>query len=248
MKNKLIEQWKKDEKAYFEGWDFSYIKGRKGEDKTPWNYIFVAKKLAKRSSALLDIDTGGGEVLLKIKPPKGSYAVEGYKPNIKVARRNLAKIGVKVVYANSAHKLPFKDESFDLVLNRHGTINAIEIHRVLKKGGIFFTQQVDAKVNMVDLIHAFNGKPKWIFNNLGYRKKELEKIGFKVLKSDERKGKIIFKDVGAIVYLLKSTPWLVDDFGVDTHLKYLEKLQRKLDKKGKLVFTLGNFILLAQKE
>lgn len=200
VKRELIKQWKRDEKASFQGWDFSYLKGRKIEDKTPWNYISIAKRLAKNSSKALDIDTGGGEVLLKIHPPRGSFAVEGYKPNVKVARRNLKSIGVRVIEADSAHNLPFKDRSFDLVLNRHGAINAKEIHRVLKKDGIFFTQQVDATKNLVDLITIFEEKPKWIFNNLKYRQRELEKLDFKVIKSKERKGKILFRDVGAIVY------------------------------------------------
>ena len=35
--NELIEQWKKDEKAVFEGWDFSYLKERLITEKEPWN-------------------------------------------------------------------------------------------------------------------------------------------------------------------------------------------------------------------
>lgn len=249
INNNLIEQWKKDERANFEGWDFSYLRNRMKEDKRPWDYIKMAKNLVRNSSSLLDIDTGGGERLLQLAPlPKKSYAIEGYKPNVKVAKRNLKKEGVKVFEADSAHKIPFKDESFDLIINRHGTLNAKEIYRVLKREGILFTQQVDAKRNFVDLIKAFKEKPKWTFNNLTYRKKELEKEGFKIIKAREWKGKITFKDVGAIIYLLKSTPWLVDNFSVESHLKYLEKLQKRLEKNGKLVFTLANFMILAKKK
>ena len=247
LNKKLIKQWKKDERAHFEGWDFSYLKKRLSENNVTWDYINLSKELVKKSSLVLDIDTGGGERLLKIHPPKNSYATEGYKPNVKIARKNLKKIGVKVVYADSAHKLPFKNEIFDLILNRHGAINAKEIYRVLKKEGIFFTQQVDSRKNLVDLIKVFKEKPKWTFNNLNYRKRELEKQGFKVIKSKEWKGQIIFKDVGAIVYFLKSIPWLVDNFSVDSHLRYLEELQRKIEKNGELTFTLANFMIFAKK-
>jgi ubiquinone/menaquinone biosynthesis C-methylase UbiE len=243
----LLKQWKRDEKASFKGWDFSYLEGRKKEDKTPWNYISMAKKLVKDSYKVLDIDTGGGEVLFKIHPPKGSFAVEGYKPNVKIAKECLKRIGVNVIEANSSRSLPFKDGLFDLVLNRHGAINAKEIYRVLNNNGTFFTQQVDASTNLVDLISSFKGKPKWTFNNLKYRKKELEKLGFKVIKAKSRKGKIVFKDVGAIVYFLKSIPWLVDNFSVDSHIRYLKLLQKRLDSGEKLTFTLGNFIILAKK-
>jgi SAM-dependent methyltransferase len=251
MKNerqKLIEQWKKDESAFFEGWDFSYLDTRMKVEGPPWDYAKMAKKLVAKSSSLLDIDTGGGEVLSKLAPfPKKSFAVEGYKPNVKVAQKNLAKFGVKVIEADSSKKIPFDDSFFDLILNRHGTINSKEIHRVLKHGGIFYTQQVDCKRNFADLIKAFEGKQKWTFNNLSYRKKEMKKLGFDIIDSAEWRGDIIFKDVGAIVYLLKSTPWTIDNFSVSSHLKHLEKLQKKLEKKGKLVFTLANFMILARK-
>lgn len=249
VKEELLKQWKRDENAHFEGWDFSYLKSRMKQDIPPWNYTKIGKKLVKNSSSLLDIDTGGGERLLELIPiPRNSYAIEGYKPNVKVARRNLKKAGVRVVYVDSAHEFPFDDEAFDLVLNRHGTLNAKEIYRVLKKNGIFFTQQVDAKRNLVDLIDAFDGKPKWTFNNLRYRTRELRKQGFKVIKSAEWKGKVTLKDVGAIVYFLKATAWLVDNFSVSSHSAYLEKLQAKLEKEGKLTFTLANFMILAKKQ
>ena len=245
---KLIKQWKKDEKAHFEGWDFSYIKNRIKQDKPSWDYIKIAKKLIKNKKSLLDIDTGGGEILLSISHlPKNSFAIEGYHPNVLIARKNLKKAGVKVIEADSAHKFPFKDNSFDIILNRHGTINAKEIYRVLKKKGLFITQQVDPKVNFLDLIHEFKKKPKWTFNTLSYRRKEMKKVGFDIIKAKNWHGKIIFKDVGAIVYLLKATPWMVDNFSVRTHLIYLEKLQSKLKKKGKLRYSLGNFLIVARK-
>jgi ubiquinone/menaquinone biosynthesis C-methylase UbiE len=248
MDSKLIDKWQKDEKAHFEGWDFSYLKNRLTQDKPPWDYVSIAKRLIKYKKSLLDIDTGGGEVLLSISNlPKNSFAVEGYHPNVKVARRHLKKHGIKVIEADSAHHLPFKNDSFDVILNRHGAINAKEIYRVLRKDGIFITQQVDAKVNFVDLIHEFNEKPKWVFNNLSFRKKELSKLGFKIIKSREWRGKIKFRDVGAIVYLLKTTPWLVDNFSVRKHLKYLIKLQNKIEKKGKLTYSLGNFLIVGRK-
>ncbi len=248
-KKLLLKLWRKEENAPFQGWDFSYLDKRMKSESPSWNYIKMAKKLVRHSSFLLDIDTGGGERLLELAPlPKNSYATEGYKPNVKVAKKNLKKVGVKVIEADSAHKIPFDDGYFDLILNRHGAINAKEIYRVLKTGGIFFTQQVDCKRNLVDLIKAFNCKPKWTFNNLSYRKKELKKQGFEILKTAEWKGKIVFKDVGAIIYFLKYTAWLVDDFSVSSHLRYLERLQSKLEREGMLIFTLSNFMMLVKKK
>ena len=110
------------------------------------------------------------------------------------------------------------------------------------------TQQVHPKKNFADLLKEFNEKPKWTFNNLPYRKRELERVGFKILKAKDWEGKIIFKDVRAIVYFLKSTPWMVDGFTVDSHYSYLEKLQRKIEAKGLLKFTLARFLIIAERE
>ncbi len=249
MNNKIVSQWKKDECAPFEGWNFSHLKRRVTEEKPPWNYVKTAKKLAKGCLCVLDIDTGGGEVLSKIISRRHKcYAIEGYTTNVRVARKNLKRLGVNVIYANSSRTFPFNDETFDCVLNRHGAINAKEIYRVLKKDGVFFTQQVDTRKNLIDLLRIFGAQPKWVFNYLQYRKKELVQLGFTPLKAHEWKGNIIFKDVGALVYFLKATSWLVDNFSVRSHHKYLERLQKKLEKEGKLQFTIARFCILAQKK
>ena len=59
----LIQHWKKEEKALFKGWDFSYINKRVKRQEPPWDYIRIAKRLVKNCHSMLDIDTGGGEIL-----------------------------------------------------------------------------------------------------------------------------------------------------------------------------------------
>ncbi|MCK4552777.1 class I SAM-dependent methyltransferase [Candidatus Pacearchaeota archaeon] len=201
----------------------------------------------KKSKSVLDMETGGGEIFSSLKPfPKKAVAYEGYKPNILIARRKLNPLGVKVVECRGS-KLPFKNEEFDLVLNRHGAMNAKELYRILKNGGVFFTQQVTGAEDSQDLVKEFKAKRK--FSDITLRKysKQLSKEGFKIIKSKKWAGKRIFKDVGAIVYYLKAIPWIVNGFSVKTHIKYLKKLQVKLEKKGKLKFETGRFMILAKK-
>lgn len=246
---RLIQQWEKDEKVPFKGWDFSYINKRLKREEPNWDYVKTAKKLVRKSSSLLDIDTGGGEILSKLGPfPKKAIAIESYKPNISVARKCLNNYGVKVIEANASRRFPFKDNEFDLILNRHGTINAFEIYRTLKKGGIFFTQQVSADRDVSDMHKIFNSQSKWTFNNLKYRVKELKKLGFEIIISKDWDGKITFYDVGAVVYLLKATPWLIDNFSVKSHLKYLLKLQKKIELNKKIQFRTSRFLILARKK
>lgn len=245
---KLIEQWKKDEKATFKGWDFSYLKKRMIEPNPPWDYIKIAKKLIKKSSSVLDMETGGGEIFSLLKPfPKKAIAYEGYKPNLPIARKKLKPLGVKVVECRNLKKLPFENKEFDLVLNRHGAINAKEIYRILKKDGIFFTQQITGSDDSQDLVKEFKAKRKFSDINLERYVKELKEAGFKIQIAKKWKGKKIFKDVGAIVYYLKAIPWIVKNFSVKKNLSTLKKLQKKLDKEKELKFDTAKFMILAEK-
>src|SRR3989338_5452481 len=184
-KDVLVQQWKRDEKAPFEGWNFSYLKGRYTEGNPNWGYNSIANGLIKKSKSVLDMATGGGEVfseiLSKFKPKK-SVAIEGYGPNVLIARKNLQRCGVEVIYANETKKLPFENERFDLILNRHGGLNVKEIKRVLSSGGIFLTQQVDGR-NLKDLMKEFGAKPKWEFNTLTHVTKQLKNAGFEILEA-----------------------------------------------------------------
>jgi hypothetical protein len=70
---------------------------------------------------LLDIDTGGGEVLASLQPlPATTVATEGWEPNLPVARDRLAPFGVDVRRHDGTDPLPARDGEFDLVLNRDG--------------------------------------------------------------------------------------------------------------------------------
>lgn len=247
-KEKLLQQWKKDEKAVFRGWDFSYIKNKLIEEKPPWNYVEIAKKLLRRSNSVLDMETGGGEIFSSLAPfSNQAVAYEGYKPNIPIAKKRLEPLGVKVVECTDIINLPFNNEEFDLVLNRHGAINAKEIYRILEKGGTFFTQQVTGSDDSQDLVKEFNAKRKFSNINLENYEKQLTDVGFKIIKSKKWKGKKIFKDVGAIVYYLKAIPWIVPRFSVDNNLSDLMRLQKKLEKNKQLKFDTARFMILAKK-
>ncbi len=51
------------EAAPMEGWDFSWLEGRATEERPPWGYqTLVAGRLGAVAS-VLDVQTGGGEVL-----------------------------------------------------------------------------------------------------------------------------------------------------------------------------------------
>ncbi|MBI2514691.1 class I SAM-dependent methyltransferase [Candidatus Wolfebacteria bacterium] len=245
---RLLEQWKKDEAAPFKGWDFLYIKDRRIEEQPPWNYKALSKEFVKRSKAVLDMGTGGGEIFSTLAPfPARAVAIEGYKPNVKVAKERLEPLGAQVLEVDESYELPFADKEFDLILNRHSAFKASEVFRILRAGGRFLTQQVGGN-DFFDLLEFFETKSKWPNHELEMVKRSLEDAGFKMERAEEWTGKTKFLDVGAVVYYLRAIPWDVDGFSVDSHLKYLERLQEKLERDGELKFTATRFLILARRE
>ena len=90
-RNELIESWKREEQEPFTGWDFSHLDGRMLEEQAPWSYSTRAAELMHKSKSLLDMGTGGGERLLKLKEhwPANVVVTEDYPPNFKLATERL---------------------------------------------------------------------------------------------------------------------------------------------------------------
>lgn len=69
----------------FSGWDFSRLAGRR-ESLRPhdtWDYTATVRRAMGGATALLDMDTGGGEFLATLAPlPPDTVAIEGYPPNV----------------------------------------------------------------------------------------------------------------------------------------------------------------------
>ena len=76
---------------------------------------------------------------------------------------------------------------------------------------------------------------------------KLKAAGLMIKDLREWSGKLTFTDVGALVYYLKATPWVVPGFSVETHWKYLMSLQRRLEDGEGLVFTTRRYLIQAQK-
>jgi SAM-dependent methyltransferase len=247
----LIERWKWEEQAPFTGWDFSHLDGRMLEDQAPWSYSTRAAELMDKSRSVLDMGTGGGERLLKLRshwPPK-VVVTEDYPPNFKLASERLSPYGVKVFDVRLADDgpMPCADGEFDLILNRHSGLSASEVGRILAPAGTFLTQQVHG-LWAEDLIGAFGAKPQWPTATPAKYIPQLQAAGLTIADSRDWRGNLAFTDVGAIVYYMKAVPWLVPGFSVDSHLEDLLKLQRRLDSGDGLVFTARKYLLEAHKD
>lgn len=246
----LRESWKSEEQQPFQGWDFSYLSGRWNQEEPPWAYEDRMRELARTSSSSLDLGTGGGERLLKLREvfPPFVCATEGYPPNLRLARERLEPLGVKVVEAEDGlyKELPFENEAFDLITSRHTAYNIAEVKRVLKPDGTFLTQQVDGN-SLSDLMEVFGVQPQWPYMTLQFALEGARSVDLDLIKGEEWTGKLIFNDVGALVYYLKAVSWTVPGFSMETHLETLVMLQQRMDREGELAFQEKRFMLEAQK-
>ena len=249
--NPLIASWRAEEQvAYIHGWDFSHIAHRYSEeDDLPWDYRQLIESHRNPQSQLLDMDTGGGEFLLSLNHPYGNTAaMENYPPNVALCREVLLPLGIDFRPGDSTGPLPFEDNRFDLVINRHGSFHPGEIFRVLKPGGLFITQQVGAE-NDRELVQLLCGETELPFPEqyLDVTQKKFEAAGFQILRGEESFGAIRFFDVGALVWLARIIQWEFPNFSVDTHLEGLLKAQKILEETGSVNGQIHRFLLVAQK-
>jgi SAM-dependent methyltransferase len=236
----------------FSGWDFSYIGERVVTAPLTWSYTSTILPLVRNAESLLDMGTGGGEFLASLIPlPKYTCATEVFEPNVPIAKKRLETLGVKVFHIKEKDELPFKDEEFELVINRHEHYSEKEVYRVLKPNSVFITQQVGDK-NDSKLRLAITGSEKsendteW---NLEYAQKRLQATGFEILEGQENITLTRIFDIGAIAYYLKAVPWELPGFSVEKYYNKLLEIHDHITRDGHLELDSNNhrFIIKARK-
>ncbi|MCM2982698.1 MULTISPECIES: class I SAM-dependent methyltransferase [Niallia] len=237
----------------FSGWDFSsiYDTGRIQNSMISWSYGSKVISAMQETTAVLDMGTGGGEFLSLLKGyfPSIIYATEGYKPNVSIAKKKLEPLGVRVMEVVDDNELPFPDNHFDLIINRHESYSVKEVKRILKPKGIFLTQQVgglDCKE-----INDWFGVPlnpefkEW---KLSAALNQFSLTEWEVLEYQEEFPIQRFYDLGALIYYLKAIPWQVPDFGVEKYQNELYRLYQHIEKTGFFDASQSRFYLKVRKQ
>lgn len=249
-KTKLRELWEKEERiAHIRGWDFSHIDGRCVEAELPWDYKAIIERYINSDMELLDYDTGGGEFLLSLNHPyEKTAATEGYPPNAELCKERLLPLGMDFKVCNNPSAIPFEDERFDMIINRHGDFDAKELYRLLKKGGLFITQQVgeDNDRELVEMVLPHAKKPFPHFN-LKEQKKAFEAVGFEIVEEGEAYRPIRFYDVGAFVWFARIIEWEFPNFSVDNCFENLLEMQKKMEEQGSVEGTVHRYFVVARK-
>ncbi|MBG0788152.1 MAG: class I SAM-dependent methyltransferase [Anaerolineaceae bacterium] len=236
--------------AHFEGWDFTWLEGRLVQEETPWNYPEIVHAHFAQAHSLLDLGTGGGELLASLGPlPPDTHATEAYPPNQNIARQRLEPLGVTVHAIEDKPDLPFNYGQFDLVINRHEYYAPEEVYRILKPGGRFITQQVGGLDNL-ELNQALENEISFPFLQWGLAEAltGLYEAGFQVSRAEKAALRSTFRDIGAVVYYLKAIPWQIEGFDPQTSHDKLVRLHNLIERQGEFVATAHRFLIMAQKE
>lgn len=230
----LKEQWLYDEKMSFQGWDFSHLNNRWKTEELPWDYEKIVGQYLNKDMQLLDMGTGGGEFLLSLHHPYDKTSItEAWQPNVDLCIKNLEPLGISVRQVFDDSYIPYEDNSFDIVLNRHEAYDVNEVKRVLKPNGLFISQQVGGKNNKnlsESLIPDFTSLNSDF--NLTNEMMKWKKAGFDVLYKEEYFTKLFFYDIGAVVYYAKVIEWEFPSFSVENNFQQLLKLQTQLEVNG----------------
>lgn len=250
MKTKQLKETLLQEEARaFSGWDFSYLKGRWKDEQISWDYSKIIKKYLKPDRKLLDMGTGGGEFLLTLQHPyENTYVTEGYEPNVALCRKKLSPLGICVKKINSVEHIPYEDNMFDIVINRHEDYDIKEVKRVLKEGGIFITQQI-GKENDIDLVRRVckNTKIQTTGKDLKQAIEEAREQALQILMQKEAITPILFYDLGAFVYFAKIIEWEFIDFSVETCFDELLVMQKEIETKGYLQGSEHRYLVVLRK-
>jgi SAM-dependent methyltransferase len=240
------------EQAPVDGWDFSWLDGRATEERPRWGYSRGATERLCRTSSVLDIQTGGGEVFAEVlgratPAPGRAAATEGWAPNLVLARQRLAPLGASVFELPDAGDLPFPGGSFDLVLSRHPTvIRWDEVGRVLRPGGRYFGQHIGPGSNRELTEFLVGPRPVSDARSPERARHEAEGAGLVVVDLRAQSLRVEFFDVGAVVYFLRKVVWAVPDFGVERYEDRLAELHRIIVRDGSFVSHAQRFLIEAK--
>lgn len=222
-------------------WGAGFLPGRFIEEPPPWQYAEIVRRYAADATTMLDMGTGDGSALLGLAPlPAHTVAYEEWAPTVPAATATLRPAGIPLVRCLGAldntelsepghPTLPFRDATFDVVVNRHESFDPADVHRVLRPGGVFVTQQVGGdhgdRVRRLLGLPPLTG-PHW---TLATAKDQVADAGLTVLDAAEASPDVRFSDVGAFVAYLRAVPWYVPGFEVNSYRDRLRELHESGD-------------------
>jgi SAM-dependent methyltransferase len=161
--------------------------------------------------------------------------------NAPIARDRLAPLGGQVVRANNL-RLPFRDASFDLVLNRHEELDPPDVVRVLRPGGAVITQQV-ARENWQEINQFFPRRTRWPDHFNDYQR-GFRDAGMRV-EGRVHAWRTAYAALGEVAFVLLVAPWEVPGFDPVAEIGALLALEDELRTPDGIVLTESRDLIIA---
>ncbi|MCH8025279.1 MAG: class I SAM-dependent methyltransferase [Chloroflexi bacterium] len=230
----------------FGGWVFSDLNIRHLGPELPWDYPQLVRERARDRRSALDMGTGPGERLAALRDslPERLVATEEWPTNAPVAYQRLTSLGIDVVHCRSL-QLSFRDEAFDLVLNRHDDLDPAEVARVLQPGGELITQQV-GRDNWRELRRRFPRATDW-GDVRGTYTRGFTAAGLEVTADRQHEYRVAFPSLSELVFMLTVAPWTIPEFDLDRDAEALLEIESDCQTNDGLVLTESRFLIVAEK-
>lgn len=241
------------EAAPMGGWDFSWLDGRATEARPPWGYQRLITARLATVASVLDVQTGGGEVLAgalerAARVPSQIAATESWPPNVGVARTRLSAFNAIVEEVADDAALPFPSGAFELVISRHPTVTVWdEVGRVLRPGGAYLSQQVGAGSNRQLTDYLMGPQPVGVARDPERHRRLAEAAGLEVTTLRPAALEAEFFDIGAVVWFLRKVIWTVPGFSVARYQAPLRRLDAQIRRDGSFRTTVNRFLIEARK-
>lgn len=135
------------------GWDFSSMRTIRGT--VPWDYASVVKRYLSPEAEVLDVGTGGGELMIELSPYfRNALGVDIDPDMVRVAdaKAHAARCSNLTFRVDDASLRGICDR-FDVVVNRQAPYDLPAVSRHVRPGGWFITQQV-GEHNMTNVARA----------------------------------------------------------------------------------------------
>ncbi len=233
------------------GWNFENLKIEK-ETTSNFNYYEECAKFINKNTIMLDVGCGSCEKSIQyFNSAKKIIAIDNEQEMLNKAKNNLEATFGKNNLNNFEFKigdcnnLEYNSNKFDLVVSRHCGANMQQVYSILKKGGVFISEDVDNN-DCLELKHVFNRGQNYK-SDFNYKTEvvkltsnmfsRIELINFEEIE--------YYQTIEDLEFLLKHTP-IINGYNKDkdfeTLLKYVEK---NTEEKGiKLTRRLYAFKLL----
>ncbi len=209
------------------GWDFSRM--QTDRDPVPWEYREVVRRYLAPADYVLDVGTGGGEIFCSLADAFTRGIGIDPDPAMIAAAADAtpADLAEKVTWAvGNAAQIPYLDETFDVVLNRHAVLDAGEMMRVLRPGGCIVTQQVGAQ-NTFNFGTLFGcgpgGRYREPVQEVPEIAAQMQAAGGAIVAYGTYNVPYYFADVESLVFWLMAVPY-PQDFSVETHWEQVDYL------------------------